>query len=447
MPNYERKIYVQPDGTSEISVDVTTHTGGADAHHNAFIGLQDNADTQIAPAADNYIQVTDDGVINADAVGNTLALSIAQGQISHDSIADVSTSDHHVLYTDAEAIAAVEGEATLVLAGEVTIANGKSLTLLTDGDGGGLKLGAAGDVLFYRGAADTAYLATGDSFHIVAGNLSFGAASSITTGAGDLTLTPTTDVVVSNAKFLSLETDGDSGGLKLGAGADVHFYRGAADTAYLAAGDSLAIIGGNLNVTGVTDLGDGGTTDYASFAADGELTLFGTARVGRVIELPGEELGKGGTKPDESVVGNYVVQSYDIGDDSVGQFTVPHDCDTSENIEIKAHWAINEAYAVDSGEVQFRCAWSATPKDESESYAAPTHTGTGDSGDIDVPTNARELREDLVVTIPAASLSDDDDVGFTFSRIALVGGNNPTADPEILAIHVHYIMNKLGEAT
>lgn len=47
----------------------------ADQHHAGFIGLEDNAATAITPAADDRIQVTDDGIINADAGTNVLALS------------------------------------------------------------------------------------------------------------------------------------------------------------------------------------------------------------------------------------------------------------------------------------------------------------------------------------------------------------------------------------
>jgi len=82
-----------------------------------------------------------------------------------------SSSAHHVKYTDANAIAAVEGEATLVLTGAVSIADGKYLTLLTDGLTGGIKFGASGDVVLYRGAANTLYLGTGDSLKIVSGAL------------------------------------------------------------------------------------------------------------------------------------------------------------------------------------------------------------------------------------------------------------------------------------
>jgi len=51
--------------------------------------------------------------------------------IDHDNLTNVTTSQHHTKYTDAEAILAVEGEATLVLDGSVTIVAGQILSIDT----------------------------------------------------------------------------------------------------------------------------------------------------------------------------------------------------------------------------------------------------------------------------------------------------------------------------
>ena len=77
-------------------------------------------------------------------------------------------------YTNADAIAAVEGEATLVLTGDVSVASGKDMSLLTDGATGGLKLGASEDVLLFRGATDRLDLNSGDDLRLVSGILSLG---------------------------------------------------------------------------------------------------------------------------------------------------------------------------------------------------------------------------------------------------------------------------------
>lgn len=79
--------------------------------------------------------------------------------LSHDSLSDVSTSDHHVLYTNLEAIAAVEGEATLILSGIVTFINSGIHILDTGADHDlilavGENLGADRTLTFILGDAD-----------------------------------------------------------------------------------------------------------------------------------------------------------------------------------------------------------------------------------------------------------------------------------------------------
>jgi len=77
--------------------DHDTLTGvDPDDHHAAFVGLEDNAGTAIAPSgADDRIKVTDDGKINADAtLPNELALTIDESQVDHGSLAGLADDDH-----------------------------------------------------------------------------------------------------------------------------------------------------------------------------------------------------------------------------------------------------------------------------------------------------------------------------------------------------------------
>ena len=52
---------------------------------------------------------------------------LAAASVAHSATTGQTSSDHHTKYTDANAITAIEGEATLDLAGDATIAAGKSL--------------------------------------------------------------------------------------------------------------------------------------------------------------------------------------------------------------------------------------------------------------------------------------------------------------------------------
>jgi hypothetical protein len=150
--------------------------------------------------------------------------------------------------------------------------------------------------------------------------------------------------------------------------------------------------------------------------------------------------------PAESIVDNFVVQSYGINDDSVFQWEVPSTWASGTNIAIHLHWACNEAFsAAPSGEVQWEVAWRAVAEDEV--YSSGGQSGTIDSGDINIATNARELIHSDLGTISGASLAADDTLGFTLKRVALDDGNDPTAEAEVLMISLVYTSDKLGKAT
>ena len=78
---------------------------------------------------------------------------------------------------------------------------------------------------------------------------------------------------------------------------------------------------GKINTAGGIDapastFGDLGVTNYAAFAADGTLTLEGTARVTRCVVFANSDLSQGNTSPDRTDLGNFLGYSYDINDDA-----------------------------------------------------------------------------------------------------------------------------------
>jgi len=219
-------------------------------------------------------------------------------------------------------------------------------------------------------------------------------------------------------------------------------------------GTNTAIIGGSANtnvyLTGGAVIGsDGGATNYAQFAADGELTLAGTARVKKTIDMAGATFEIGATAPSSNVVGTYLTWSYDIDDDSVMTFELPHDWAVGTDLTIKVDWGINRAYGTESAEVQWNLAWSACPHDASESLAAPTHSGVLDPGDQNIPATANFLTRTTMGNISGASLSVEDEIGLQISRVDIDDGADPGAavDPYITHLYIEYIADKLGEAT
>lgn len=241
-------------------------------------------------------------------------------------------------------------------------------------------------------------------------------------------------------------------GINASDGGDVKIYGGTLGTDGTPGVDGAVRIcdaDGSTNVVkvlnGVTQIGAPDGANYATFAADGTLTLAGTARVTCHLDFDNAALGKGATAPAQVVLGTYNGWEYDIGDDSHLNFIIPHHWASVSTLVVKVHWYIDEAYG-GGAEVQWRCAWSAMPYDNSEPVDSPTHTGSTDSGDINIPATAKRLVETTLVTIPNASLAANDIVSLDIERIAIGGGTpNPTAKPTIVNVHIEYTSDKLGD--
>jgi hypothetical protein len=177
----------------------------------------------------------------------------------------------------------------------------------------------------------------------------------------------------------------------------------------------------------------------------GNINLKDTGRVTQKKIISLDALGRGSSAPALVRLGNYAGYEFDISDDSYFSFEPPEAWDSSTALILKIYWYIDEAYATRSGEVNWQSLYSCVPDDMSEALDAPTHSGTLTTGDINIPATAKTLRSDSF-TIPAAHITIDDVIGIHFSRIALVGGTNPTAKPTIIRLELYYTANKIGKA-
>lgn len=272
-------------------------------------------------------------------------------------------------------------------------------------------------------------------------------------------LTVSTGLAVSGTNLTTYDSEIDHGSLGGLAGDDHTQYllrQPAADVVINESGgdynfriestgeDNLFYIDAGADVVRIGDM----DTNYAQFAADGELTLIGTARVVAELELQAASISAGAS----GVVLNtdylpYVGYDFGIGDNMYCQFEVPYNWDSSTNLTVYLYWAINEARTEDNEEVQWAVDWKACPVDESEAIDAPTHTGSIDYGDQLIPETAKYLTKTTAGTIAAASLAAGDLIGLDVNRVALDDGNSPTDEPILYRIEVEYTINKLGEAT
>ncbi len=191
----------------------------------------------------------------------------------------------------------------------------------------------------------------------------------------------------------------------------------------------------------------GSGVNVTSFDNDGRQSMAGNAQVFRKVVIANANLGKGTTAPAEVVIGNFTGWEFDVNDDAVVTTAIPKDWAAGTDIVIQACWYCNEAYAPGNGEVRWNAAWSCAPHDVAEALDAPTHTGSGNSGDINIPATAKYLLENDIVTIPGASIAAGDEIGVTVSRVALGAGNNPTAKPTMLHLYLKYKVGQIGSAT
>jgi len=153
----------------------------------------------------------------------------------------------------------------------------------------------------------------------------------------------------------------------------------------------------------------------------------------------------GSTGPSASQTGDYIGKAFTIGDSSGVVLQVPDDADLTADMEVKLRWYCAEAYATNSGEIQWACAFSAVPPDETEAVDGAGYTGDLDSGDLDLPATAKFLSTTTIGSLAGASLAAYDIVALEFSRVALDDGNNPTSgEPVAVLLTIEYAVNKLG---
>ena len=200
-----------------------------------------------------------------------------------------------------------------------------------------------------------------------------------------------------------------------------------------------------LRVNGAMKIANIEDSNYVDIDAQGRVTLYGDARVEHEVAFSLAGIGKGASAPTLVRLGNSVGWAFGISDDGYLSFEVPVSWDSSTGIKIMIHTYVNEAFAVAEGEMRWQGTWSAVPEDGLEPIDGATHTGTLDSGDVNVPAAAKGLLEVDVGVIAAGSLAEHDVVSILLSRIAVNDGNDVTAEPVITEAEYEWYANKHGE--
>lgn len=196
--------------------------------------------------------------------------------------------------------------------------------------------------------------------------------------------------------------------------------------------------------TAALTVGDGSSNELL-ISSVGNLSLVGDARVKVELGIPISGTGGGANKPTFiETFAPFDGWGMGINDDLHYVFEVPSDVDISEDIEFHIHWFINEAFADNSGEINWQIIYRAIKEDGTEPVDSGGSSATVTTGDINIPTISKALLETQELVIIAANIDQDDVIGIDLSRIAIIDGSNPTANPIITAVELHYTKNKLG---
>ena len=225
--------------------------------------------------------------------------------------------------------------------------------------------------------------------------------------------------------------------------AEMHLFRDTAIGIYSQADTFLDIF-----ADGAVRIGDssaGAPTNYSQFAADGELTLHGTARVRKHITIPIEGVKQGATAPTPAIIGNYSVLQFNGStanvDEAYTSFHVPEDWASGTDILVHVHWAPVNANA---GNVKWQITYTATASNAGELISA---AGTTINSIDAASTTQDELLESPDMTILAANIAAEDTLGIRIFRDPVDGQDTYGSAASLVWLEFSYIANKLGIAT
>lgn len=206
-----------------------------------------------------------------------------------------------------------------------------------------------------------------------------------------------------------------------------------------------------LYITGISTIGDGGTTDYSKFEADGTLEFNGAATVWKDINIGSAMLSKpAASQPDEvqfvdedgANTGIYTL-GFAIGQKVSGIFEMQHDYKEGSDFTFHVHWQ-GIAAPSDTDNVQWRLTY--TLLRDSTTLDAVT---TVDSADTAIDTRYNSYRTDVVVIDGSTagnngtSVLIEDQFLFTLERVAATGAVY-LGDAVVATVGVHYEVDTIG---
>ena len=199
-----------------------------------------------------------------------------------------------------------------------------------------------------------------------------------------------------------------------------------------------------IDLSGATVIGDGGTTNYSEFEADGTLEFNGTATVWKDINLGAAQLSRpSSSQPDlvnflDEAGADTGIQTYGfaVGEKIHGSFEMQHDYKEGSDITFHVHWqGITAPSGTDN--VQWRLTYSFAEDD-----ATLDAVTIIDSADTAFDTQYEFKRTDIVV-ITGTDITIGQQMIFTLERVAATG-DAYLGDALIATAGIHYEVDTVG---
>ena len=187
--------------------------------------------------------------------------------------------------------------------------------------------------------------------------------------------------------------------------------------------------------------GDGGVTDYTDFNDFGAMTMHGDARVTKILVIGGGSWRLGATAPTVTYETIFPTISFNTGQDDEAHYAthVPYEWDDSTDMTVEVHWQMPDD--TDNGNVFWKLRYIGVEEGEDPAGAGTEITqlsvGSHPQDEIIVTTFATKML--------AANLERADDLGLMLWRHGTDGSDDCGEDAELIALHIHYTMNQLGE--
>lgn len=192
-------------------------------------------------------------------------------------------------------------------------------------------------------------------------------------------------------------------------------------------------------------IGDGGTTDYSEFEADGTLEFNGAATVWKDINMGAGVLsGPPGLQPgivnfvDENGADTGIATfGLAVGEGLSGAFEIQHDYKEGSDITFHVHWQ-GIAAPTETDKVQFQLTYTVASENTSETLDAVTII----TAESDFDTQYESLKTDFTV-ITGTNFEIGDQFLFTIERIA-ASANEYGGEALLETVGIHYEIDTIG---